>query len=238
MASSLESSASDFTRSSILATSRRAPTLMGPGWSDKAVETPPRASPGSYASTVTRVVHLTPDDASDDELVRTLVDVMNRAFSAGDVGLWTREIAFTSPDELRSWIAADEIVAAFLPAQTKDRSPVGAIRTRSLPGLGTPEAWFGALTVVPEHGGKGIGRQLVDYVEVEAAQKGRSVMNIEAMVSNPRHEGLDRILTWYQRLGYREIGRQDPFEAFPEFMPFAVTALDLIRMQKPLRSTR
>lgn len=100
------------------------------------------------------------------------------------------------------------------------------------------EAWFGALTIDPEHGGNGIGRQLVDYVEAEAAVNGRAVMNIEAMIADPPHEGLDRILAWYQRLGYREVGRQDPSEAFPEFMPFAVTTLDIIRMRKPLRPSR
>jgi ribosomal protein S18 acetylase RimI-like enzyme len=186
-------------------------------------------------ATITR---LTRDRASDDELVRGLVDVVNRAFYAGDEGLWSRDIAFTSPDELRSWVAADEMVAAFAPTPTNEHLPVGAIRTRSASDLNTTEAWFGTLTVDPGYGGRGIGRQLVDHVEAEASANGRTVMNIEALIADPPHEGLERIFAWYQRRGYREVGRQDPSGVFPEFMPFALTTLDIIRMQKPLLPSR
>jgi ribosomal protein S18 acetylase RimI-like enzyme len=141
---------------------------------------------------------------------------------------------FTSPDEVRSWIAAGQIVAALAPLPADEYVPVGAVRTRSGPDPSATEAWFGALTVDPEYGGRGIGRQLVAHVEADAAANGKTVMTLEAMIADPPHEGLERIFAWYQRLGYREVGRQDPWEAFPQYMPFAVPSLDLIRMRKPL----
>jgi ribosomal protein S18 acetylase RimI-like enzyme len=187
---------------------------------------------------VVTTLRLASERSRDDGLVDELVGVVNRAFLAGDAGLWTRDIDFTSSDEVRSWIAAGQVVAAIAPTVAGELRTVGAVRTRSVPDRARPEAWFGTLTVDPEHAGLGVGRQLVDHVEAEAATDGNIAMNIEALAADPRHAGLDRILAWYQRLGYEEVGRQDPAEAFPEFTPFAITKLEIIQMRKPLRAAR
>lgn len=61
-------------------------------------------------------------------------------------------------------------------------------------------AYFGLLSVDPEHQGEGLGRRLVEAAEHRARALGCREMSLR--VVNLRTE----LPPWYQRLGYRETG--------------------------------
>lgn len=83
--------------------------------------------------------------------------------------------------------------------------------------------YFGLLSVHPAAQGHGLGRALVAAAEAFAAERGGTVM--ELSVVELRLE----LIPWYQRLGYSDTGRRDPFPAELTRIP-----CQFIHMSRPL----
>ncbi len=95
-----------------------------------------------------------------------------------------------------------------------------------------PEAWIGGLGVVPDHRGKGIGKQLMAAAEEFSKAKGAETSVLEVIQGNERAQAL------YRSLGYSDTrtyvcaeGRPVQFVGFGE-RPRRVPATDLLDMHR------
>lgn len=162
--------------------------------------------------------------AMDGALILALTDLVNTAYAVAEAGLWLEGVKRTNSDEMCRWVHAEQVVAAFDGGRL-----VGAVRT-FVDDQGS--GWFGALSVAPLAGGRGIGRRLVTQVEFDAAAAGSVRMAIEVLASSEGHDHLDRLRAWYERLGYREVGRRQLLDVSPEEAPFMAVPMDVVDMRK------
>ena len=172
-------------------------------------------------------IDLLPAEAADDpRLVDTVVEVINRAYTTAEVGLWRRPLPRTDSGEVRTAISAGEVAAAQL-----DGAIVGALFVRLL----DPETgWFGAMGVDPDFGGRGIGGRLVAFAEQRAAAAGARSMQLEMLVPARSIAHTDRLAAWYSTLGYREVGSRELAELDPSSVDDALVEIRVSVMRKPL----
>jgi GNAT superfamily N-acetyltransferase len=70
----------------------------------------------------------------------------------------------------------------------------------------TDQGYFGLFSLAKEAQGKGIGEQMIDFVEKKAVDEGKSRMKIDV-------SGFaDKLHTYYQSKGYQKTGKTIPFE--------------------------
>lgn len=164
--------------------------------------------------------------ATDEPLVAALVELVNAAYDEVERGLWTKPLPRTSVDETAAAIGRGEQLVARWHGDL-----VGAVQhRRGDDGAG----WFGALATRPGHGGRGVGRALVDQVERAAAAAGAPAMELELLAPDAPHPHAARLAAWYRSLGYREIDRYDIGVLDPGCVPFLVGPIAVSVMRKPL----
>ena len=172
-------------------------------------------------------ISLLPAEAeSDRAVVDTIVDVVNRAYTTAEAGLWRRPLPRTDNDEVRDQIANGAVVAARL-----DGAIVGSLFVRLL----DPETgWFGAMGVDPAYGGQGIGGRLVEFAERQARSAGASTMQLELLVPAQSNAHTDRLAAWYGGLGYREVDSRDLAAFDPASVADALVEIRVSVMRKQL----
>ena len=166
--------------------------------------------------------------AGDDALARDLAQLINRAYAAGEAGLWVDDTGRTDEPEIAEAIRAGHMLVA-----RRDGRIVGCARTRP---VDATTAEVGLITADPGAWGGGIGRALIDAAEALASTSGRTTMQLELLV--PRqgtHPDKERLRDWYTRRGYT-VARTVPFEQYvPQAAPFLSAPGDILVFTKPLR---
>lgn len=165
------------------------------------------------------ILSVAPEQSMDMRLVSNACDLINRAYEIAEVGLWRPGLFRTTVEDTAQAIADGEMVFALLGSQL-----VGAVRTRL---MGEGRGWFGALSVDPALGGRGIGGKLVSFVEQSAATAGCVTVQLEVLVPQSPHTHTNRLAVWYENLGYREISRSDLAAAEPSLAPYMTGPCDL-----------
>jgi GNAT superfamily N-acetyltransferase len=176
---------------------------------------------------VADVTLLASDRARDAQLVAELTDIVNRAYVRGEAGLWHAGVPRTTADAVQALVAAGVLAVA------RDRGRVvGCVRVAR---LDDTTAELGLLAVADDAAGSGVGRALVAFAEDLSRRRGFSTMQLQLLV--PRmsmHPFKQRLDGWYRRLGYREVGREDFAERFPEPARDLVAPCDLVIYERPL----
>lgn len=168
-----------------------------------------------------------PESAADAAVAAALADLVNRVYDEAEAGLWRPGAERTTPAEIARLITAGEIVTA----RSGERI-VGSVRLHSL-GPGTAE--FGMLAADPERRGLGIGRDLVEFVEALAAERGARTMQLELLVPTTwTHPSKEFLRAWYERIGYRVVRTGHLAELYPDLAPLLATECELLVFHKPL----
>lgn len=194
----------------------------------------PADAPGSSVS----IELVSPTQADDADAVDALVALVNRAYSTAERGLWDRDLPRTTADEVTSRITAGELVAARsdrdddgVVSDDGEAAFVGAVFTTMIdPRTG----WFGALSVAPQHTGRGLGRRLVEFVEHHARDGGATTMQLELLVPAEPHPHTSRLARWYAALGYRQVDELDLADLDPGSVAHACSPIRVAVMQRPL----
>lgn len=176
-----------------------------------------------------KVAFLPPEAADDAATTASLAGMVNGAYTIADAGLWAVPFERTNPGELVHHIRAGELAVAV----TGRDAVVGCVRVRQ---IDDTTAEFGLLAARSGRWGAGVGRALVGFAEQAGRDAGRSVMELELMA--PRdgpHPAKDFLRAWYERLGYRAVGRSDLARVHPGLGPRLARPCDFVRYRKPLR---
>jgi GNAT superfamily N-acetyltransferase len=106
----------------------------------------------------------------------------------------------------------------------------GSILIRELDG---ETGYFGLLAVEPAEQRGGIGRALVRFAEDVSRKRGAKAMELRLLVPRMgRDEGKQWLASWYERLGYRVIGREDFGQSHPDSVRSMRTPLDILTFRK------
>jgi GNAT superfamily N-acetyltransferase len=164
----------------------------------------------------------------DEALAPELVRLINRAYSAGEAGLWKGAVDRTDVREIGEAIRAGQMLVV----RSGDGQILGCLRTRS---LDPTTSDVGLIGVAPDAWGGGTGRALIDAAEHLARSRGVARMQLELLV--PRtgtHPDKERLRRWYTRRGYT-VTRTVPME---EYLPQVAVLLsvpgDILIFVKPL----
>ncbi len=180
------------------------------------------------ATAAALIVELLPPEAADDRrLVAELADRINRAYEAGERGMWLEGTTRIDVKEVAGYVRAGEIAIA-----RRGEEVVGSARIVQLdPDTGE----FGLLVAAPEHRGIGVGSELVRFAEELVRSRGSSWMELELVVPRDWEHPVKRFLhDWYSRLGYREVRRRDFASARPGRRPLMATDCDFLTYRKRL----
>lgn len=168
------------------------------------------------------------DRASDAQLVATIHDLVNTAYSTTERGLWVRDIPRVTPEDVAEAISNGRTAIAL-----QDGRLAGTVRTRL---LDASTGWLGVLAVDLDAAGSGLGRQLVTFAEQRSAALGASTMRLEMLMPALNHPHTGRLADWYGRLGYREVERRSLADFDPGAMSYWVAPCGVAVMHKPLSS--
>ena len=167
-----------------------------------------------------------PSNAAESELVERVATLINAAYIAAEHGLWHIPVGRTHADEVREWIAAARLVAAWV-----DGTVVGSVTSHLIDPV---TGWFGALAVDLSWTGRGIASGLVRHAEREAAAAGAVSMQLELLQPEPPHGHQERLRTWYSAIGYRPTGRLELAEIDANAVDHARFPLHAVVMRKAL----
>jgi predicted N-acetyltransferase YhbS len=176
---------------------------------------------------VLAVALLDGEAAADAELVAALAQIVNEAYTRGEVGLWRAGTERISAEEMRPLVAAGELAAA-----REDGRLVGCVRVTS---LDPRTAELGLLAVAAERSGSGVGRALMAFAHDVARGRGHTAMRLTLLV--PRsgsHPFKVRLDDWYRRQGYRVVGRADFAVTHPEPARLLRAPCDLVTFERAL----
>jgi len=170
---------------------------------------------------------LTRDDAENAVLVAALADLINVVYAQSEEGLWQSEAERTTVAEVGALIAAGEIAVAQLGTRL-----AGSVRIQRLsPTVGE----FGMLVAAPDLRGVGVGRQLLDFAERWAAERGLTQLELEVL--SPRewlHPSKEFLRKWYTRIGFEQV-RLGRFEdSYPALAGLLATPCDFAVYRKKL----
>ena len=151
-----------------------------------------------------QVQPLPPSAASDEVLVDDVARVINRAYAAGEDGLWVDGTVRVTPDQVADAIGEGGMLVARLGGEV-----VGCARVRV---LDETTADLGLVSVIPEQWGGGVGREVVRAAEDLMRSRGVATAQLELLVPQGwRSPHKERLRAWYTRLGYQVVGTS-PFE--------------------------
>ncbi|KAK4238198.1 hypothetical protein C8A03DRAFT_33804 [Achaetomium macrosporum] len=207
-------------------------------------------------------VQITIPDASVAEnaaLVARLTDLINTVYTETEEGLFAPSYRRTSRDEVRQLLLRRELALAYLsrvspshsdtsPATTTtsttspnppftdtdtDTLVIGCIRIHS---LSPTHGDFGMLACDAAYRGLGAGRALVRFAEAHCrAVLGKTAMQCELLVARAfEHPFKARNQAWYERMGYRVVGRLDFAREYPDLAGHLVTEGELRVFEKAL----
>jgi GNAT superfamily N-acetyltransferase len=159
--------------------------------------------------------------------VEALTAVINRAYAAGEAGLWVEGWSRIAREEVADMVRD----GAMLVARDGERI-VGCASVRP---LDAATAELGLVSALPGDWGGGVGRALVRFAEDLARARGIATMQLELLV--PRdgtHPHKERLRAWYERLGYRVV-RAAPFEEIASHGPAELAKpCEFLVFEKPL----
>jgi GNAT superfamily N-acetyltransferase len=166
--------------------------------------------------------------AADVDLAAELSALVNDVYAVAETGMWVAGATRTSPDEMRSFLLAGELVLA----RTRSGRIVGSVRVHD---VGADLAEFGILVAARDQRGLGIGRVLLDVVEQEARDRRLAAMQLELLV--PRdwtHPSKELLASWYGRRGYRLQRTVALDDHYPHLAPLLATPCELQVHRKDL----
>ena len=161
------------------------------------------------------------------ERAAAVAGIINRAYAAGEAGLWRAGVQRITPDAVAAAIAGGGMLAA-----TEDGRIVGCARVWPVDAT-TWEA--GLIAVDPGGQGRGTGRSLVAAAEARMRAGGATAAQLHLLVPTGRaHAEKERVRAWYQRLGYQVTGTI-PFAAVASHgAEDLATPCAFLRFRKPL----
>ena len=165
--------------------------------------------------------------ATDEALLRHLVEIVNLAYRVAEAGMWRDDAPRVTIGEMAEFGRRAELLVA----RTGGRV-VGCVRVREL----EPSVWeFGMLAAGDDVRGRGVGRELVAAAEALAVTAGGHTMQLELLVplkwTQPTKVTLD---AWYRRLGYRPTHRGSIEVDYPRLAPMLATPCGYMIYRKPL----
>ena len=142
--------------------------------------------------------------AADPATVAAAAEVINRAYAAGERGLWRDGVRRIAPEAVATAIGAGELLGA-----TDDGRLAGCARVWPVDAA----TWeIGLISVDPDAWGGGAGRALVAAGEARMRAAGATTAQLHLLVPAGRaHPEKERLRAWYLRLGYAVV-RTAPFE--------------------------
>jgi ribosomal protein S18 acetylase RimI-like enzyme len=149
-----------------------------------------------------------------------LVDLIRAAYRGpASYQRWTSEehlVRGTRTDEPAVLAAIESPGSAMLVVQydgdSRRERDGGLVACCRIADRGDGLAYFGMFAVDPARQGSGIGRQLVRWAELAAAELfGAQTLELEVLGQQ------DLLRAWYERLGYAATGETRPFPADPVF---------------------
>jgi len=126
----------------------------------------------------------------------------------------------TSLEEVKAYIGGKDGVTVYVIFEGSESSICGTVYYSV---LHDKKAYFGPLAINPSSQGKGIGRQVIDLIKQQALRDHCSAVQLK--VVSPRED----IISWYARLGFKEVGRLP----FPEPQVLR-KPVDMLLMEMPL----
>jgi ribosomal protein S18 acetylase RimI-like enzyme len=176
---------------------------------------------------VTEIFLLSASSADNSSLVDQVRQLVNRAYTVAEAGMWRTDVERTTRADVAAAMRDRELAVAY----EDDGRLVGAIRSRL---VDEHTGWFGTLAVDAAHGGRGVGDQLVRFVEEQTRAEGATMMRLEVLVPLTPHSHTQRLAAWYSRLGYREVGRCGLVEVDAAAVPFSAVPIEVSVMEKHL----
>ncbi|MBK9191978.1 MAG: GNAT family N-acetyltransferase [Crocinitomicaceae bacterium] len=141
--------------------------------------------------------------------IQTLYEIIIKAYADTEYQMWGMNYVRVTLDDFQKFIEADQILVEFL-----NNKIAGGIRYYPLDQNTYSFGLFGADFSLS---GKGIGRKLIEAVELQVTKSGGTSIKIEIL--RPRDFEIPiktKLHDWYQKLGYAFV-ESIPFEEkFPE----------------------
>lgn len=162
----------------------------------------------------------------DADLLGRLVALVNLSYAAAEEGLWLAGVQRTDHQETHAAIDAGRVLVAHL-----DGALVGTVQAHAVDEC---TFLFGTLAVIPARNGMGVGSALVERVEQDAAAAGATSVRLEVLVAQPPHVHLERLASWYARMGYREVQRVSLHQVSPREVEFLARPCEVSLMEKQL----
>ena len=172
-------------------------------------------------------------DSTTPTLVQHITDLVNRAYTVAEGGIWAEGWSRTNSAQMSQFIAAEEIIVARDP----EGKIIGCVQLLYLTSDGVSEkvAELRMLAVEAKQRGTGLGRELVKWVEQEGKRNGASVMQLELLSPTGWVLPIKKILReWYTRMGYAVVRMGVFGEEFPEAVYLMTTECDFVVYQKRL----
>ncbi len=165
-------------------------------------------------------------NANDVDTISALINSAYRGESSKRG--WTTEAELlggqrTDPETLRETIADKRDSILLLDGQD---APIACVYLQRR----ADRAYLGMLTIKPELQARGLGKRLLAAAEMWARENWK-VAKIEMTVIQKRHE----LIAWYERRGYSNTGRTEPFPYNDEkFGLPKVADLEFVVLEKTL----
>ncbi|KAF5022697.1 hypothetical protein F66182_5245 [Fusarium sp. NRRL 66182] len=173
-----------------------------------------------------------PTDAENEAFVTTLAGIVNEAYTAAEGDIFVPSYQRTSATEVAMFIRNGQLAVAYL---ASNNEPVGCVFVKMM----TPERGeFGMFALDAKYQGTGLGRKMITFAEDESRRRGCLMMQVELLVPMTfRHEGKERLLAWYTRLGYKlvKLGKFD--EDYPDLVQLLAGPTEYRVFEKSLVSS-
>lgn len=141
--------------------------------------------------------------------VRALYEIIIKAYADTEYQMWGQNYVRVSFSDFQKFIDADQILVAFL-----NDKIAGGIRYYPLDDHTFSFGLFGADF---SQSGQGIGRSLIDAVEIRVRKSGGTAIKIEILRARDFEIPIKiKLHNWYQSIGYTFVGSVSFEDKFPE----------------------